>query len=296
MRRALLWIRQNKLASALLAVVVLYTFYTLYAPPSRTRAPVGTAGYYPSTNLTAESKTTLPFAGGRQVPPTTDVANRLVVKESNLSLLVKDVAAAQKAISQKAVELGGYMVETALTRPQEAASGTISVRVPQAKFDEALDYFRSRSVKVVSENLKGQDVTDEYVDIQARLNTLDKIRVKFEEVLASAVEVNDILEIQRELINLQSQVDNLLGQQKYLLQTAALSKITVYLSTDEFELPYAPAEVWRPKVIFKLAIRSLVGNLRRVGTALIWIGVYSVIWAPVAALALYLRRRRRALK
>jgi len=72
-----------------------------------------------------------------------------------------------------------------------------------------------------------------------------------------------------------------------------MSLVTVYLSTDEYTLPYAPSEPWRPDVIFKTAVRSLIGNLRGIASTAIWLVVYSVIWVPVLILVLYIRGRKK---
>jgi hypothetical protein len=144
---------------------------------------------------------------------------------------------------------------------------------------------------VVDENVSGRDVTDQYVDLEARLTTLNKTKAKFEEILDRATQVQDLLNVQRELINLQSQIDSIKGQQQYLSQSAKLSKVTVYLSTDEFALPYSPGQPWRPNVVFKLAVRSLVSTLRGAGTAAIWIGVYSPIWAPILAVIWVIKKK-----
>jgi len=101
-------------------------------------------------------------------------------------LLVKNVIEAQKEISQKAQALGGYLVQSNVSHLQEteATSGWITVRIPQEKLEKALNYFRGLAIKVVSETISGQDVADEYVDIEARLATLLKTKAKFEEILA----------------------------------------------------------------------------------------------------------------
>jgi hypothetical protein len=214
----------------------------------------------------------------------------LVVKESSISLVVLDVRERADKIVNHVKQIGGLMVSTSLTRPEETAFATVVIRVPVEKFRETLDYLRNLAVKVSSENILGTDVTAEYTDIGARLATLEKTKSKFESILDQATRVEDILKVQRELINLQSQIDALKGRQKYLSQTAKLAKITVYLSTDELALPYAPVKLFRPNVIFKLAVRSLVRTLRSVAAAIIWIGVYAVIWLP-ALLVFFLARK-----
>ncbi len=76
-----------------------------------------------------------------------------------------------------------------------------------------------------------------------------------------------------------------------LEQNAKLAKLTIYLSTDEIALPYAPSETFRPTVVFKLAVRSLVGSLRDIATLAIWVVVYSVIWIPALILFKFIKRR-----
>lgn len=212
----------------------------------------------------------------REIAPT-DAQNRLVIKDTSLSLQVKNVSESIVKIEDTATGLGGFLVNSSVSTPEGASSGSITVRVPIKELSAALDTFRKLAVKVVSENVSGRDVTDQYVDNDARLAVLLATKTKFESILEQANNVPDLLNVQRELINLQSQIDSLKGQQLYLEKSAELSRVTIYLSTDELALPYAPSESWRPEVIAKQAIRSLVGNLRAVGTSLIWLAIYSPI-------------------
>ncbi len=225
------------------------------------------------------------------VPPVPDVKIRMVVNDSYLSLLVNNVEETQNKIIDSTKRFGGYMVENNLTNPQDAATGTTVVRVPSTDLQQALEQFRSFSVKVITENLTGQDVTDQFVDNQAQLDTLTKTKAKFEDILEKASKVSDILEVQREIINVQSQIDSVKGQQQYLQKTAQMAKITIYLSTDELALPYSPTQSWRPGVIFKEAVRSIIGHIRQLGTVLIWVAVYSVVWIPLLAIVLILKKR-----
>jgi len=292
MKRLVDWIKTHKFAVFLLLALswLIYRqyFYSPLIPPSQSKFPI------------LETEKTLPISRGGlpyspESAPVPEAKERLVVKESTISLLVKNVVEAQKTISQKTQELGGYFVQSNVSHPEEteAASGWITVRVPQEKLEEALNYFRALAVKVASETISGQDVTDEYIDIEARLATLLKTRAKFEEILTKAEKVQDILEVQRELINLQEQIDNLKGRKNYLEKSAQVSRVTIYLATDELALPYVPTEAWRPKVIFKQAVRSLIGTFRKLGTVIIWVGVYSIIWVPVLGVYWGIRRLRK---
>jgi len=244
----------------------------------------------------------LPYVGGGNLndimppsesAPNANIKNRLVITNSYLSLQVPKVAAVQKQVIKKAEELGGYMVNSSIENPSDVASATVTVRIPSKQLENALQYYRSLSIKVISENLQGDDVTDQYVDFAAQLKTYEKTKTIFEQMLDKATNIQDILEVQREIINVQSSIDSIKGQMDYLKKNAEMAKITLYLSTDELALPYAPTDTWRPSVIFKQAVRSLVGTVRRIGSLAIWIGVYAIIWVPILLIVLYIRRKRR---
>jgi len=244
----------------------------------------------------------LPYVGGGNLndimppsesAPNANIKNRLVITNSYLSLQVPKVAAVQKQVIKKAEELGGYMVNSSIENPSDVASATVTVRIPSKQLENALQYYRSLSIKVISENLQGDDVTDQYVDFAAQLKTYEKTKAIFEQMLDKATNIQDILEVQREIINVQSSIDSIKGQMDYLKKNAEMAKITLYLSTDELALPYAPTDTWRPSVIFKQAVRSLVGTVRRIGSLTIWIGVYAIIWVPILLIVLYIRRKRR---
>lgn len=286
------WIKANKLATLLLLVVGYFLFKNSIPFRGATVPKMGGYNTGSSSEISMIAPDAAPYRSDSAPAP--EVKDRLVITESTLSLLVKKVAETQKSIQKKAEELGGYLVNIYTSNPEEAvaASGSITIRVPQLKLDEALNYFRSLSVKVVSENINGRDVTDQYVDIDARLANLNKTKTKFEEIMAKAEKVDEIMQVQRELVNLQDQIDSLKGQQNYLEKSAQISKVTIYLSTDELALPYAPSEAWRPTVIFKKAVRSMIGSLRKIGSLIIWIVVYSIIWIPVLIIYKLIQRRR----
>lgn len=284
------WAKSHKL---LLLLVVIIVFLVLTKESSTSRSNLNSS-YLPVAKQ-------VPASGGGvetssilsdEAAPIEGVANRMVIKSSNLSLLVAKVDDAQKKILKKIEDYGGYMVSVTLSNPQDVATATVIVRVPAKTLDQTLEYIRKVSTKVISENLEGYDITDEYTDLQANLDTLNKTKIKFEQIMDRASLIPDILEVQRELINIQSQIDSIKGQQQYYEKNTEMSKITIYLSTDEFSLPYAPSESWKPQNIFKQATRSLIGALRSIGTLAIWIVVYSIIWIPALLIIKLIRRKR----
>jgi hypothetical protein len=225
-------------------------------------------------------------------PPPIAGPDRLLVQDTSLSLVVRAVDQTITAIETIATQNGGYLVDSNRYSPEGAASGHITIRVPATNRSQVLEAIKQTGTKVVSESVTGHDVTDQYADLEARISNLAATVARFETIRDQAVNVSQLLEVTREIANLQAQIDSLRGRQQYLAQTAQLTRITISLSTDELALPYAPDRPWTPAAIFKQAVRSLIGTFRSVGSLAIWVAVYAPVWAPVAAAAYFIHRRQ----
>lgn len=301
------WIKQNKLTTLLILLVLYFAFQFFNRRTIANFTGLSTGNYAvnesaevasgsnfgrnvaPTSDMVQKSLSILP-PNAPDYAPNADVSNRLVVQESYLSLLVKDVSDTRGKIIKYATDSGGYMVNSNTNNPQDTPTATVVVRVPSKKLDEALSVFRGLGVKVVNENLVGTDVTDQYIDIDARIEQLEKTKAKLEEILERATLISDITNLTQQILSYQSQIDSYKGQQDALSKNANLAKLTLYLSTDEIALPYTPTETFRPNVIFKLAVRSLVTSLRGLATYAIWIGVYATVLVPVLLVAIIIRK------
>lgn len=275
------WIGKNKLSSFLLLTIILFLIWSSVGSSGTSTIMMDRSASKVSNTLMAPAAGSGIMMPSQDYAPQPEVANRMVVQNSSVSLLVKNVVEVKDKIITYAQANGGYMVDSSVSNPQDAPSATVTIRIQSAKMKEAMTYLTSLSVKVVSENLEGTDVTDQYVDVDKRIALLETTKARFESILTSAKEISDITNLTQQILSYQSQIDSMKGSQMALEKNAQLAKITIYLSTDEIALPYAPSETFRPDVIFKLAVRSLVGILRRLVTLVIWIGVYSVIWIPI---------------
>lgn len=205
---------------------------------------------------------------------------RMITQSASFSLLVKNVEKSTKQIITYVNENEGFLVSSTLSNPENSANAYLTINIPSKKLNDTLDYLKSISVKVVSQNLIGRDITEEYQDINSRLEILRANKSRFEEIMARTGVTTEILQIQREIFSIQDQIDSLIGRQKYLEEKAKYSQITINLSTDELSLPYTPDNKWRPEVVFKNAVRSLLKTLQSLGNLAIWLLVFSVIIIP----------------
>ena len=192
----------------------------------------------------------------------TDV-NRLVIKNAELAIVVSDPKADMERITKLADEMGGYVVSSNLFQSYygpnsiEVPEATITIRVPSEKLDEALARIKEDAVEIDTENVTGQDVTNEYVDLQSRLTAKQAAEKKLLEILDEAKETEDVLAVYTELQMIQTEIESLKGQIKYYEQSAALSSISVRLIAEAGAQPIAIGP-WRPEGAAKDAVEDLV--------------------------------------
>lgn len=299
------WVRTHKFTTFLLLIIALgaYIFFynrgvmpvdlTMKSSSSISRMEsAGSGGFTglaaPAVDMAYNSRTMV----SPVLPQSSDLSadERKVVTDTNFSLLVKDVSETIRSLRSQAEQLGGFMVNSSINRPEEGGNGTLLVRVPSDQLDLYLDQVRSAAVRVVSENVSGRDVTDQYTDIESRLATLTTTKQTYEAMLSKATDVDEILRVQQAIFSVQDQIDYYQGQLQYLENTTQSSLVTIYLSTDELSLPYAPADPWRPAVVFKTAVRSLMTTVRGVANLAIWAVVYSPILLVLILLYFLFRR------
>ena len=275
------WIKTNKLATLLLLIVAFFIYRQYYA--GNRYASISSGGFqeaYSDTVATGLGIGSLDVSTTKYLaePGISSATDRMVTTNTSLSMKVDEVESTLVQIKDLAVTNGGFMVDSSFSQPEGAASATINVRVQSTQLDSFLLAIKDLAVKVVSENVSGRDITEQYENVNERLKILTQTKTRFEEIQRSAEEVQDMLIVQRELLNVQSQIDALLGRKEALEQRAELSLVTVYLSTDELALPYAPTKVWQPKLVVKNATRSLISSGRSLANLFIWAGIYTPAW------------------
>ena len=113
--------------------------------------------------------------------------------------------------------------------------------------------------QVNSKQVQGQDVTEQYVDLEARLKNLRATEGQFSEIMKKAQKIEEILAVQAQLSQVRGEIESLEGRKKYLDQNVDYSVITLSLSTSEDQLPVIDsADQWKPLGVLKDAVRDLL--------------------------------------
>ncbi len=163
---------------------------------------------------------------GLNVQASPQPQTRVIVHTAYVSLVVVDVAGAVDWISGLAQALGGWVVSSDRT---SLHNGAISVRVPASSLEDALSQLEGIAVEVESRTVTSQDVTDQYVDYQSRLVSMKATEQRLLAFLDRAGDVEDALDVHKELADLQVQIEEIQGRINFLQQTSAFSLIDVNL-------------------------------------------------------------------
>jgi hypothetical protein len=190
-------------------------------------------------------------------------AERLVIQNVNMSIVVADPKMRLEEISNLAVEMGGYVVSSNLSQSQygpnniEAPGGYITIRIPSERLDEALEKIKEDVVKVTDENRSGEDVTNQYVDLQSRLKAKQDAEKKLLEIMDNAEKAEDVRAIYADVQNVQTEIEVLKGQIKYYEESAALSAVSIQLVAEE---TVKPIEIggWKLQGTANDAIQDLI--------------------------------------
>ncbi len=218
---------------------------------------------------------------------------RMIVRTGNISLIVKDVAGTRDEITQLAARFGGYVVSSHISGEEQDLRGSISIRVPDDKFEQALSELRDLAVRVTSESTDSEDVTEEYVDLQSRLKNAEATEQQYLALLEKAKDVEDILRIYESLSQVRREIEQIKGRMQYLERTSSMSLITVHLKPEASAKPLARAG-WNALEVLKSATRGLITAGQVLGTIVIWLIIFIPIWGTGLGIFFWRRRRKKA--
>jgi len=209
-----------------------------------------------------------------------ETTSRMIIKSGWLNLVVKDIVDTAQKISKFAQERGGWVVSSNISQSEKILSGSITVRVPAESFDESMEYFKSLAERVSNERTQAQDITEEYVDLQSRLKNLEAAESQLLEIMERSGTISEVLQVQRELMNVREQIERIKGRMQYLEQSVKMSSITVNLALSEELLPIPPAEKWRPKYVLLQTWKNVLDFWKSFSYLLIKIVVWAQVWIP----------------
>ena len=217
---------------------------------------------------------------------------RKVVKTADLGLRSEEVRQSAAQAQQVAASAGGTVLSSQIYRSDDSVTAQLVLSVPSEEFERVLEELRGLGEKVTTDSVSGQDVTEEYVDLQSRERNLRATEESLLRLYDRAENVEEALSIQRELTTVRGEIELVQGRIKYLDQRSAYSQIT--LNIQPVTSPPPPKPTWNPGEVVEQAWDASLAVLQVMATAIISAVVFGWWLAPVLIGGfLWWRRRNR---
>ena len=193
------------------------------------------------------------------------VPTRKLIRTVDLELRVDDPDTVAESVRRLTEETGGYVSEINAYRVEGLLHYSISIRVPVDELDAIMVRLKSLAVKVQREHLRTEDVTRQFVDLEAHLRTLQLTETELQALLSEArtrgSKADDIMTIYGYLTEIRTNIEKLQGQLNALANLAAYSTVNLELAPTEAARPLA-GDAWRPLETARSSTRALVGALK----------------------------------
>jgi len=191
----------------------------------------------------------------------------------NLSLEVQNVSAALEQARSLVIQYGGS-IKSSDSGDSFNRYANISALIPRDSFYELIGAMKDIANKVTNENINSIDVTEEFVDTEAKLNVMKETENRFITLLSETASVEEVMSVERELMRLRGEIDSLEGRMNYLSKTTDNSVLNIYMTE---EVPIT-GSAWSFLDSLDNSVRDMVSFSKHIANFLIGIVVFSPIF------------------
>jgi len=217
---------------------------------------------------------------------TTEAADRKIIRNAEITIEVPSTTDAQHQVTSIAETHGGFVVtsEAKQRESNDPAQRTLDiklvVRVPSNQFGRAFDDIKKLAGNTPSENVTSQDVTEDFIDLEARIKTQKALEVQFLEIMRQANKIADALEVQRQIAEVRTDIEKLEGRKRFLENRSSLSTINVNIQTPKPVIAVTETG-------FRQSLREAVSDSITLASDLVlFFARFLIMMAPVALFVL----------
>jgi hypothetical protein len=219
---------------------------------------------------------------GEKAEEASAALDRKIIRNADLTMEVSSTTDTQHRIVSIAEALGGFVVtsEAKQRDSNEQKNRTLDiklvVRIPENHFGAALDQIRSLTSNLTEEKVSGQDVTEEFIDLEARIRTQKALEAQFLQIMKQTGKIVDALEVQRQIAEVRSDIERLEGRKRFLENRSSLSTITVNIVAPK-------PMVVVPTSGFQRSVRDAVSESVDVGSGIVLFFVrFVIVMIPIS--------------
>ncbi len=217
------------------------------------------------------------------VPPAVN-AQRMIIKNAKFQLTVENTDSGVDRLTGVTTDMGGYVISVRTFIENGLKAATLSFAVPSDRFEETLRRVRALAIKVDDESASGEDVTDQYVDLESQLRNLQATANRIRDFLGKAQNVDEALKVNAQLADVEKQIETVKGRLNYIGGRSAFSTITVDLREQRSTPTPTPTPTpgdWRPDQTLRAAVNAQTSLLRALTDLAIWVIVLLLPYAIV---------------
>lgn len=231
-------------------------------------------------------------------PLNTTKAGPMIVRTATVTIVVADTGKSIDKIASVVEQNGGYVSGSNIWRETEQLRAKLTLRVPSTTLRTTLAAIRACGIRVESETMSSDEVTQEYVDLGSQLKNLEATEVELRELMTAVREhskkASEVLEMSQQLTAVRGQIEQARGRMRYLEQATSYATVNVELVPDAVAKPVVEPG-WQPVAVAKDAARALTNVLKAIASTAIWLVIYVlpiVLFFGVAAFIAWKLLRR----
>lgn len=217
------------------------------------------------------------------------VIDAKIIRTGNLNLRVDDAEKRMEEAKALAKQLNGFVASSNISERNGVKTGYITVRVPSDKYDTLVSEAKKLAVLVLSESSDAEDVTAQFVDLNARLKSAQSEEEQYLNILKQAKSVEDTLKVTQALNEVRSRIEQMQGQLRYMTDRTDYSTLNISL-TEETKIQ-APTKTWKPLETLRQAVQGLIESLQGLVDFLIALAIYGLGFILPVILLVYLAYR-----
>jgi hypothetical protein len=224
-------------------------------------------------------------------PPTDDVTtkDRSIVRSGSLELEVTDVSAKVSETTAYIASINGLVTQSSVQKYDKTMIGSMQLRVPETKFDDAVAWLQQNVKEVASLSIQSYDQTGQVKQTETRLSDLRIQEAEYEQLLADAQTPGDKLRVQKQLESVRQQIASWQEQGEQLENQAAMSSLYVTYRKEAFSLPILGSLDLSSTA--KDALDALVAMVQLLITLIIWTVIFTPLWLPTVLIVKRLQKQ-----
>ena len=253
------------------------------------------AGSAPAADAASGYSGVASTTSNQGIPTVVVSADRNLILTAKIDMRSKDPWATSDRAQAIASGLGGDVLNLTQTGSGDTRSASLTIRVPSSRFADALQQLRTLEGEIQTSGVSAQDVTDQFVDLQARLAAKQAEEQRYIAILNRANTIDEILKVDASLSNVRTQIEQLTGQINSIKQRTDYSTISMSISTIAVLPGDTTSKAWDPAKTVTRALAALGAMMQVFADVVIWLVVFG--WLPLLALAAVVfatRMRRQA--